>query len=262
MGLTEESEIAAYADFVAETTQSMYDQYTRNIMSSSPGLRALAPMQAYVFTAYSNVWDIANMTGVDKSRKQRAIELLEWKVAATLWDAMWSMIMGDDPLKALFNPGMDKDVLTSHVPVLPSAAQFLGINIDDLYVERWNMVMPERFEKATTEWKKDPVQQFLERTGRAFGPDTTHARNKEIALWANDYILPHAGIPATRITHNFIQMVDASINNGRIHGSTGRFNSYIEGLDRQGPLRETLTFVVGSIFGTKAVDERKNLDSK
>jgi len=67
------------------------------------------------------------------------------------------------------------------------------------------------------------------------------------------------GLPATKLSHNFIEMVYADMDAGLIRSNKGNSHGYIEGIDEQDRVEELMTYVTGIIFSKKAVDEPEGL---
>ena len=202
LGLTpDQSRI--HGNFVGATTQTMYDQVTRNTALNSKFMRSSHPFQSYVFTAFSNGLDILGVLGMKRSAKQRfLIELGRWMVASNLWWLLWSLFFGDDLLKALFNPTIKKSTPGSFVPLF-------GKDLDIAI----SKAIPWMDDKS---WQGDlPHEQFAKNTQKVFMNAVNNEENweRELAIYFNNYVFPFAGVPGAVPLNNFIKTYDARYNN-------------------------------------------------
>lgn len=156
-----------------------------------------------------------------------------------LWSALWSVFFGDDIWKAIMNPSHNKASVGSHVPVA-------GKDID-----RQINKLPWRTNQY---WNKSAPEQFLDETSdvlKVLGNDDEHAR-RELFLYANQYILPFMGIAGGSMTRNLTNLTSAKMNKGRLEKVNG---DLYKKLDVDNPM----SWVMGAMFGTKAVDEPESL---
>lgn len=238
IGMTED-DARLHGEFIAATTQSMYDRATRNMALNSSLLRVWKPMQTFAFTQMGQILDSLGAVGIRRSRITRLREFLRWRMAAMLWSALWSVFFGDDIWKAIMNPSHNKASVGSHVPVA-------GKDID-----RQINKLPWRTNQY---WNKSAPEQFLDETSdvlKVLGNDDEHAR-RELFLYANQYILPFMGIAGGSMTRNLTNLTSAKMNKGRLEKVNG---DLYKKLDVDNPM----SWVMGAMFGTKAVDEPESL---
>jgi DNA repair protein RadC len=233
----DEDDAQLHGEFVAATTQSMYDRITRNSALNSAFLRALKPMQTFVFTNFSNALDFMGMVGIKRSWITRLRELVSWRLAVGFFQVLWSIILGDDLLKSLLDPGHNKGSLGSHIPMF-------GKNVD-----RWISKLPWKQDKS---WQdKRPDERFTKEVkdlATAIMDDDEH-KGREALLFSTDYILPWAGVGGGQTFRNLIQMESARRESGRLEKVNGDLYKRIQ--DPDNPLR----WSGGVMFGIKAVDD-------
>jgi hypothetical protein len=229
LGLNPETNAAQeYGDYIADITQSMYDQVTRNRNINQQIVKAFAPMQSYVFSAWSNMWSLFGQTGVERSGELRIKQAAEWYLAMRTWEVLISMVFeGDDPEEAVFNPSYRKSYPTSLIPY-SSADPF--ISLDAQYKKAKNVFLPKALEEDLQKYSDDdPLTQFIKSTLK-WSTDTTpagtekwdEARQWAFAEWAATYVAPWMGIPATKIAKDLIRVARADEYNGTEYDITGK----------------------------------------
>jgi hypothetical protein len=260
MGLTPEAAVM-YGDYVAALTQSMYDQITRNRTINSKALKALAPMQSYVFSAWTNVGEIMGGTGVEKAKSERVKQAVLWYAGMRSWETLVSIfIHGDDPEKAVFDPSYRKSYLSSVIPFSDTVADilpFLSVNSAARWIK--NMALPERFEESDKSWAdKTPIQQFIDSTDRAFTdkddkkPD--FLQRQAMAKWAMQYITPYFGVAGTKIATDLMGTKFVDNQDGRewnITGNDYRYYPTLDGTDTE----QWLSYLKATLFGKSSLEK-------
>ena len=226
-----------HGDFTAAQTQSMYDSLTRNPALNSALFRLWKPMQSYKFTAFGQLLDSVGVVGLTKPKAQRVAEFTRWVITQRLISAILSLAFGDDILKAIFDPIINKGSAGSNLPAI-------GGGVD----RQLSAVLPW---KENKDWQgQEAFPRFLEQSFRLGGLILTgneHAL-REAALYSLDYVTPLAGIPGSVPAKNSIRMLSAGFNTGRFEGITGRRYAEFNGM--YNPAR----WAGGIMFGIKAVD--------
>jgi urease gamma subunit len=227
-----------HGDFVAAATQSMYDRVTRNSALNSNMLRFFRPMQSFVFTAYSNVLDTFGVVGVKRSVKVRAAEAARFLLASRMWNILWSMIFGDDLLKAIYNPQFDKGTIGSAIPLF-------GLNVDI----KMSQSLPWLDDQG---WKSNNAQQqFMKSTVRiikAFALGQPNAE-RELLVYTFRYITPSMGIGGSVPLQNLTKLVSAKLNNNTFEDIKGGEMSKLSD--------NYATYPLGLFFGRKIMDKRE-----
>ena len=227
-----------HGDFVAAATQSMYDRVTRNSALNSNMLRFFRPMQSFVFTAYSNVLDTFGVVGVKRSVKVRAAEAGRFLLASRMWNIMWSIIFGDDLLKAIYNPQFDKGTIGSAIPLF-------GLDVDI----KMSQSLPFLDDQG---WKSNNAQQqFMKSTVRlmkAFALGQPNAE-RELLVYTFRYITPAMGIGGSVPLQNLTKLVSAKLNNNTFEDIKGGEMSKLSD--------NYVTYPLGLFFGRKIMDKRE-----
>ena len=237
LGLNERDAII-HGDFVAATTQSMYDRMTRNTALNSTIMRFFRPMQSYVFTAMSNALDSFGVVGVKRSVQTRIREGARFILAQRLWAIMWSYIFGDRDEKLFLDPTFDKGTFGSNVPLF-------GKDIDIMFSE----LLPWQDPKT---WMGDsPPEQFAKATTRILkaisDPETYPNWERETINYMFRYVTPVFGIGANVQLNNLTDMITAVQNDYEIQDIKGRkYSEYVN--------PNAGRFLAGVLFGTKSID--------
>ena len=233
-----------HADFVAATTQSMYDRVTRNTALNSQFMRLFRPMQSYVFTAYSNMLDTFGIVGRKRSAQVRAGEAARWILAQRMWGILWSMLFGDDLLKALLNPVFDKGTVGSNIPIF---GQDVDIKISQMIP--W---------KDDESWKGDSAaEQWSKSTNRIIRAIANNEDNweRELIIYNLRYVTPAMGLGFSIPAQNLVKLISAKQNGYAFEDIKGR--AYEEFY-----YNNPLDWIGGMAFGIKAVDEPEGLRGK
>ena len=233
-----------HADFVAATTQSMYDRVTRNTALNSQFMRLFRPMQSYVFTAYSNMLDSFGVVGRKRSAQVRAAEAARWILAQRIWGILFSMLFGDDLLKALLNPVFDKGTVGSNIPLF---GQDVDIKISQMIP--W---------KDDESWKGDSaVEQWSKSTNRIIRAIANNEENweRELIIYNLRYVTPAMGLGFSIPAQNLVKLISAKQNGYAFEDIKGR--AY-----KEFHYNNPLNWVGGVAFGIKAVDEEESLSGK
>jgi len=240
-----EEEARFYGDYVAATTQTMYDQVSRNTALNSHIYRALRPMQSYVLTAYSNVLDSLNLVGGDRSAAVRVREVARWLIAQRLWAWLWSVFFGDSAVKAALNPVYSKGTLGSNIPVV-------GKDVDVFSSQMLPWVDDKTWMQAESH------EQFAKNTARILSAVAQNKENweRELAVYTVRYITPWAGISGSVMMENAMETFHAVLSDGDIEGISGR--KYAEFSDYENPAKQ----LAGVMFGIKAIDEPETMLKK
>jgi len=202
------------------------------------------------------MWDTFNGTGIDKSGKTRLREFIEWKMAARIWGVVWSAIWGDDLAKLLLDPTFNKDTMGSHIPLVGSLSDELMRTARNSMAEAINA---EFLVGDDQSWKKPALITFANKTGVLVDEDTLF-QGRELSLWALQYVAPHLGLPGSAVAQNMVKMASATNEDGSLYNAKGtRITAEIPWLSDDNPLTSAAAFVAGSVFGTKAVDERTTI---
>ena len=238
LGLNER-DARIHGDFVAASTQSMYDRMTRNTALNSQIMRFFRPMQSYVFTAMSNGLESFGVVGTKKSAQIRAREMARFILAQRLWALIWSYIFGDREEKLFLDPTFDKGTFGSNVPIF-------GKDIDIKLSE----LVPWQSPKT---WMGDsPPEQFAKATNRIIN---AAANQEDYPNWDREfinymfrYVTPMVGIGGNIMLNNFTDMTFAVQNNYEIQDIKGKkYGEYVS--------PSVARFMAGVTFGTKSIDE-------
>ena len=197
-------------------------------------------MQTFAFTNMSQLLDTMGVVGIRRPKVERLREFLRWKWAAMLWNAIWSLIFGDDILKAIVDPIHNKSSLGSHLPVVGNDIDY-GIN-----------KLPWR---ENSYYDRPAHEQLWDNTAKvasAYLEDAEH-KEREALIYATQYMLPYIGIGGGTMTQNIIKMESARQNEGRYERVDGALYKDL------GDLNNPLRWTGGVMFGTKAVDEPESL---
>lgn len=235
-----ETDAIIHGDFVAATTQSMYDRISRNTALNSTLLKFFRPMQSYVFTAYSNVLDTLGAVGVERDASVRGAEAAKWILASRMWTILWSMIFGDDLLKAIYNPQFSKSTIGSAIPLF-------GLQVD--------IAMTKTFPWLDDAgWKGDePSEQWVKQTTRIINAAATGADNfeRELMIYTFRYITPALGIGGAVPLQNITKLISAKVNGNSFEDINGKeMDDFI--------YDNPLGWAAGVAFGRKAVDTRES----
>ena len=235
-----ETDAIIHGDMVAATTQSMYDRVSRNSALNSTLLKFFRPMQSYVFTAYSNVLDTFGVVGIERDAATRGAEAAKWILASRMWTILWSMIFGDDLLKAIYNPQFSKSTVGSAIPLF-------GLQVD--------IAMTKTFPWLDDAgWKGDePSEQWVKQTTRIINAAATGADNfeRELMIYTFRYITPALGIGGAVPLQNLTKLVSAKINGNSFEDINGKeMDDFV--------YDNPIGWAAGVAFGRKAVDTREN----
>jgi hypothetical protein len=229
-----------HGDFVAATTQSMYDRITRNTALNSQFMRLFRPMQSYVFTAFSNSLDTLGVIGRKRSFQIRMAEAGRWILASRMWGIMWSMIFGDDLLKAIFNGQFNKGTVGSAIPLF-------GKQVDI----KLSQMIPW---KDDISWQGDSApKQFSKATNRIIMAIANDEPNweRELAIYNLRYVTPAMGLGFSIPAQNLTKLISAKINGNAFEDIKGK--QYEEFY-----YNRPTDWVSGMAFGIKAVDKRES----
>ena len=235
-----EDDAQIHGDFVAATTQSMYDRITRNSGLNTQFLRLMRPMQSYVFTAFSNALDSMGAVGRQRDVRIRAREMARWILTQRMWAVIWSMIFGDDLLKALYNPTFDKGTWGSNIPLF-------GLQVD-IWISK---AIPWIDNKG---WMGDEAgEQFLKATTRIIYAAATNQENweREAIIYGTRYITPAIGIGGSVPLINLTKLMWAASNDDSFEDIKGKEYEKFQ-------YNNPIGWSGGILFGTKAVDERES----
>lgn len=236
LGLTEEQAII-HGDFIAATTQTMYDSVNRNSMLNVRTLKTMVPFQSYSLTMWSNLQQLLGRTGIKNSDRDKATQMGLTLMIMGLYWRLVSMATGDTIKKALFNPSVNKFTPGSFVP-------YFGKDIDIKISE----ILPWVDDKT---WMKDnQFEQSFKKLGKvieAYADGKPGADRKAIE-WANSYISPAIGIPGSVLINNMLKLWYASeYDNYEFRDISGK--KYEEFYNPS-----TISWFRGAAFGIKAVD--------
>ena len=235
-----ETDAIIHGDMVAATTQSMYDRVSRNSALNSTLLKFFRPMQSYVFTAMSNSLDTLGVVGIERDAAVRASEAAKWILASRMWTILWSMIFGDDLLKAIYNPQFSKSTVGSAIPLF-------GLQVD--------IAMTKTFPWLDDAgWKGDePSEQWVKQTTRIINAAATGADNfeRELMIYTFRYITPALGIGGAVPLQNLTKLISAKVNGNSFEDINGKeMDDFV--------YDNPLGWAAGVAFGRKAVDTREN----
>tara|TARA_R100001163_G_scaffold29141_1_gene23251 strand:+ start:6504 stop:11909 length:5406 start_codon:yes stop_codon:yes gene_type:complete len=235
-----ETDAIIHGDMVAATTQSMYDRVSRNSALNSTLLKFFRPMQSYVFTAMSNSLDTLGVVGIERDAATRASEAAKWILASRMWTILWSMIFGDDLLKAIYNPQFSKSTVGSAIPLF-------GLQVD--------IAMTKTFPWLDDAgWKGDePGEQWVKQTTRIINAAATGADNfeRELMIYTFRYITPALGIGGAVPLQNLTKLISAKVNGNSFEDINGKeMDDFV--------YDNPIGWAAGVAFGRKAVDTREN----
>ena len=241
LGLTEEQAII-HGDFIAATTQTMYDSVNRNSMLNVRTIKTMVPFQSYALTMFSNFQQYIGRTGIKNSGEDKAAQLGLTLMIMGLYWRLVSMATGDDVKKALFNPSVNKFTPGSFVP-------YFGKDIDIKISE----ILPWVDDKT---WMQDnQFEQSFKKLGKvieAYADDKPGANRKAIE-WANSYISPSIGIPGSVLINNMLKMWYASeYDNYEFRDISGK--KYEEFYNPS-----AISWFRGAAYGIKAVDRPERI---
>jgi hypothetical protein len=239
MGMSKD-DARLHGDFVAATTQSMYDRVTRNTALNSQFMRLFRPMQSYVFTAFSNSLDTLGVIGRKRSLQVRMAEAGRWLLASRMWGILWSMIFGDDILKAIFNGQFNKGTVGSAIPLF---GKQVDIKLSEMIP--W---------KDDLTWQADSApKQFSKATNRIIMAIANDEPNweRELAIYNLRYVTPAMGLGFSIPAQNLTKLISAKINGDAFEDIKGK--QYEEFY-----YNRPTDWLSGIAFGIKAVDRRES----
>ena len=237
IGLTE-SQQNIHGDFIAATTQTMYDGITRNSALNVQSLKTLSPFQSYSLTMWSNLQQFLGNTGVATTKQKKIKQLIAFlAVGSVFWRMISMLFAGDDLKKALFNPTINKFTVGSMIP-------YFGKSIDIKISEMLPWV-------DDLTWQKDSYwEQAFKKLGgvaKDYIDDKPNA-NQNAIKWANSYIAPIIGIPGSVMINNGLRMFLATeYDDYEFRDVNGK--KYAEFYNPN-----IINYAKGTLFGIKAVD--------